>query len=84
MQDITVDHLTFRSLFVPSYFDYIMTRQNVYLLRDSSIIDPMQKIWNKIFKCNAEHITLDCAIKFVVRHFPFIFRKNVTIDMILV
>ena len=69
MRDIVVDHKIFRYIFIPSYFDYLMTRDDPFWLRDSSIIEPMQKLWNAVFPYEPLMILLDCPVKFVVRRY---------------
>ena len=70
MSDIPVDPTIFRRFFVPCYFIYVMTRKNVFVLRDESLLEPMQTIWNKVFPCNPMRVTLDDSVKYVVRgHF---------------
>lgn len=67
MNDIHVDHKDFRNVLIPTYFDFMMLQYNPFKTRDTNVLDGLQTIWEKVFPMNAEKLTFDCPIKFVVR-----------------
>ena len=69
MSDIDVNRKIFRSLLVPSYCDFVMTRSTPFRTRDEEVLAGLQRIWDKVFPDDAQKLTMDCPIKYVVSYY---------------
>ena len=66
MADIKVDNKIFRAILIPTYFDFFMTRSNVFSTRCDDLLEGLQEIYDEIFDYVPDWLTFDCPIKFVV------------------
>lgn len=65
MIDITVDHKRFRTIFVPTYSDFIMTLDKPFSLHNELVLPGLQTIWDFIFPYDIQQIAQDGPIKFI-------------------
>ena len=66
MNDIKVDGKVFRASLIPTYFDFLMTRDTPFVTRHADILDGLQEIWDQVFPENPEQLLNDGAIKYIV------------------
>lgn len=64
--DLPVNRFSFRKIFLPTYFEFLMSLKDTFNLHNEAVIPGMQKIYNKLYPLIPYQITDDCPLKVLV------------------